>query len=256
VQCNTLSYCCAKSTLGGYDLNKQHKYRDAFLAAFPCTLPILTGFAFLGFAYGLLMSTSGYGPLWSFLMSSIAFCGSMQFVAITLLTSPFQPFQAFYIALMVNARHLFYGLSMLEKYKGIGKIKPFLIYVLCDETFSVVNSKEPPEGVDRASFYFFVSFLDYFYWVCASVLGGLLGSVIQFETKGLDFVLTALFVVIFIEQWLEGKNHFSAVSGIICSIICLVIFGAKNFIIPSMILILLVLTVYRKFYKGDKQPCT
>lgn len=237
-------------------MNKQHKYRSAFLAALPNTLPILTGFAFLGFAYGLLMSTSGYGPIWSFLMSSIAFCGSMQFVAITLLTSPFQPWQAFYMALMVNARHLFYGLSMLEKYKGIGKVKPFLIYVLCDETFSIVNSKEPPEGIDKPAFYFFVSFLDYFYWVTASTLGSLLGSALRFDTKGLDFVLTALFVVIFLEQWLEGKNHFSAVTGVICSIISLLLFGTQNFIIPAMILILLVLTFYRKFYKGDTPLCT
>lgn len=237
-------------------MNKRHKYRQAFLAAFPHTLPILTGFAFLGFAYGLLMSANGYGPLWSFLMSSIAFCGSMQFVAVTLLTSPFAPLQALYMALMVNARHLFYGLSMLEKYKGIGKVKPFLIYVLCDETFSIVNSKEPPEGVDRAAFYFFVSFLDYFYWVMASTMGGLFGSAIQFNTKGLDFVLTALFVVIFLEQWLEGKNHFSAVTGIACSVICLLLFGTGNFIIPSMLLILLVLTLYRKFRKGELPSCS
>ncbi|SHK08344.1 4-azaleucine resistance probable transporter AzlC [Anaerocolumna jejuensis DSM 15929] len=237
-------------------MHNRHKYRRAFLAAFPNTLPILTGFAFLGFAYGLLMSTSGYGPIWSFLMSSIAFCGSMQFVAITLLTSPFAPLQAFYMALMVNARHLFYGLSMLEKYKGIGRIKPFLIYVLCDETFSIVNSKEPPQGVDRAAFYFFVSFLDYSYWVIASTMGGLLGSAIQFNTKGLDFVLTALFVVIFLEQWLEGGNHFSASAGIASSIICLMLFGAGNFIIPSMLLLLLVLTFYRKYYKGEPSSCT
>lgn len=237
-------------------MNKQHKYRQAFLAAFPHTIPILTGFAFLGFAYGFLMSSNGYGPIWSFLMSSIAFCGSMQFVAVTLLTSPFSPLQAFYMALMVNARHLFYGLSMLEKYKGIGKVKPFLIYVLCDETFSIVNSKEAPEGVDRGAFFFFVSFLDYFYWVTASTMGGLLGSVIQFNTKGLDFVLTALFVVIFLEQWLEGRNHFSAVTGILCSVISLLLFGTKNFIIPAMLFILSVLTLYRKFYKGEPSSCT
>lgn len=237
-------------------MDNRHQYHRAFLAALPNTLPILTGFAFLGFAYGLLMSTSGYGPIWSFLMSSIAFCGSMQFVAITLLTSPFAPLQAFYMALMVNARHLFYGLSMLEKYRGIGKIKPFLIYVLCDETFSIVNSKEPPKGIDRAAFYFFISFLDYFYWVAASTLGGLLGSAIQFNTKGLDFVLTALFVVIFLEQWMEGKNHFSAVTGIACTAICLMLFGTGNFIIPSMLLILAVLTFYRKFCKGELPSCT
>ncbi|BCJ98830.1 AzlC family ABC transporter permease [Anaerocolumna chitinilytica] len=237
-------------------MHKQHKYRQAFLAAFPQTIPILTGFAFLGFAYGFLMSSNGYGPVWSFLMSSVAFCGSMQFVAVTLLTSPFAPLQAFYIALMVNARHLFYGLSMLEKYKGIGKIKPFLIYVLCDETFSIVNSKEAPDGVDRGAFFFFISFLDYFYWVAASTLGGLLGNAVSFNTKGLDFVLTALFIVIFLEQWLEGKNHFSAVTGILCSIISLLFFGTKNFIIPAMLLILSVLTLYRKFYKGEPASCT
>ena len=237
-------------------MKKHNELVIALKAAFPHTIPILTGFAFLGFAYGVLMSLNGYSALWSFLMSSVAFCGSMQFVAVGLLTSFFNPLQAFLLAIMVNARHLFYGLSMLQKYRGIGKIKPFLIFVLCDETFSIVSSKEPPEGVNKSMFYFFISFLDYCYWVLASFLGGLLGKAITFDTKGLDFVLTALFVVIFIDQWMNQKKHIPAIIGVICSILCLTIFGPDNFIIPTMILLLVVLTMLRKYLESEKYTCS
>jgi 4-azaleucine resistance transporter AzlC len=226
-------------------LKRKEEALKAFRAAFPLTVPVLTGFAFLGIAYGILMEKKGYGPLWSLLMSSIAFCGSMQYVAITLLTAVFNPFQAFLMSLMVNARHLFYGICMLKKYKKLGPVKNFLIYVLCDETFSIVSSAKVPADVNRKWFYFWVSFLDYSYWVVASVIGGFLGSVITMNTKGLDFVLTALFAVIFTEQLREIGSRISALIGTACSIVCLVVFGPQNFIIPSMILILFVLTVMK-----------
>ena len=136
----------------------------ALRAAFPATIPVMTGFLCLGTAYGLLMQSKGYGPGWSVLMSAIAFGGSMQFVAVTLLTTAFDPVQAFLLSVMVNARHMFYGLSLLDKYKGLGKVRAFLIYVLCDETFSLVSTLEPPEGVARRDFYFWISLLDYLYW--------------------------------------------------------------------------------------------
>ena len=148
----------------------------ALRAAFPATVPVLTGFLCLGVAYGLLMQTNGYGPLWSTLMSAIGFGGSMQYVAITLLVSAFDPLQAFLLALMVNARHVFYGLSMLDKYKGLGKARFFLVFALCDETFSLVSTLEPPEGVARKDFCFWITLLDYSYWVIATALGGLLGD--------------------------------------------------------------------------------
>lgn len=218
----------------------------ALKAAFPHTIPVFTGFIFLGIAYGILMNSKGYGFAWTVLMSLLAFAGSAQYVAITFLTSVFNPVSALLLTLMVNARHLFYGISMLDKYKGTGKFKPYLIFGLCDETFSIICSTEPPEGVNRNWFMFFVTLLDHFYWVLGSALGGLLGYMVSFNTKGLDFVLTALFVVIFIGQWRSQRNHKPAVIGVACTAGCLAAFGPNNFIIPSMLAILGILTIFRK----------
>ncbi|WP_368488868.1 AzlC family ABC transporter permease [Clostridium sp. BJN0013] len=225
----------------------------ALKAAFPCTIPVLTGFTFLGIAYGILMNSKGYGVGWAVLMSFMAFAGSAQYVAITFLTSVFNPIYALLMTLMVNARHLFYGISMLDKYGNTGKLKPYLIFGLCDETFSIVCSAEPPEGVNQNWFNFFITFLDHSYWVLGTALGGILGSMVSFNTKGLDFVLTALFVVIFVGQWKTQKKHKPAIIGVLCSVICLIVFGQDNFIIPSMIVILIVLTVFRKKYLEEKE---
>lgn len=213
----------------------------ALRAAFPATIPVMTGFLCLGTAYGLLMQSKGYGPGWSVLMSAIAFGGSMQFVAVTLLTTAFDPVQAFLLSVMVNARHMLYGLSLLDKYKGLGKVRPFLIYVLCDETFSLVSTLEPPEGVARRDFYFWISLLDYLYWITGTALGGLLGSFLTFDTTGLDFALTALFVVLFLEQWKKPENRPAGVMGILCAAASLAVFGADNMVIPAMVLVLAVL---------------
>lgn len=167
----------------------KNRYLRAFKAAFPYTIPVLTGFAALGIAYGLLMASNGYGVLWALLMSAIGFGGSVQYAMVPLLTTVFDPLQAFLLNLMINARHLFYGLSMLGKYKGLGKKRFFLIFALCDETFSVVSSVDPPEDVDKGLFYFFITFLDYFYWSAATVAGALIGGMITFDTTGLDFLL-------------------------------------------------------------------
>lgn len=227
--------------------------KQAFKAAFPKTLPILAGFSFLGIAYGILMSSKGYGILWCFLMSAIAFCGSMQFVAITLLTTAFHPLQAFLLSLMVNARHLFYGLSMIKRYHGMGKIKGFLIYVLCDETFSIVSSVNIEEGINKKKFYFFVSLLDYLYWIIGSCIGALLGHLLRLNFEGLDFVLTALFVVILLEQLYEKKNRIPAVIGILCTIVCLLLFGQEYFILPSMLLILVTLLTLKRPLEHKKK---
>lgn len=218
----------------------------ALKAAFPHTIPVFTGFIFLGIAYGILMNSKGYGVGWTVLMSLMAFAGSAQYVAINLLTSVFDPLYALLLTLMVNARHLFYGISMLDKYKGTGKFKPYLIFGLCDETFSIICSTNPPEGVNRNWFLFFITFLNHGYWVLGSAIGGLLGYMVSFNTKGLDFVLTALFVVIFIGQWKSQGKRKPALVGVACSVICLAVFGQSNFIIPSMIAILTILTVFRE----------
>ncbi|MBE6023331.1 MAG: branched-chain amino acid ABC transporter permease [Cellulosilyticum sp.] len=231
------------------------KQVKALKAALPHTIPVITGFLCLGVAYGVLMSANGYGAIWSFLMSLIAFCGSMQFVAIGLLCVSFDPVHAFIMALMVNARHLFYGLSLLKKYSGKGKLKFFLIYWLCDETFSINCSTTPPEGVDEGWFYFFISLINYLVWAFSSLLGGLLGNFIMFNTEGIDFALTALFVVIFLDGWKEQKNRIPALIGVGCSIVSIMIFGTENFIIPAMCMLLVVLTIGRGKLEGEKKAC-
>ena len=227
-------------------LEEQPNQRAALRAAFPATLPVLTGYACLGLAYGLLMEANGYGPLWSALMSAIGFGGSMQYVAITLLVTAFDPLQAFLLAIMVNARHIFYGLSMLDKYKGLGKVRPFLIYVLSDETFSLVSTLEPPEGVARKDFYLAVSLLNYSYWAVGSVIGSVAGRFITFATTGLDFALTGLFVVLFIEQVKNPQNRVSGIIGLVCTAAAVAVFGADQLVIPTMALILAVLLIGRK----------
>jgi 4-azaleucine resistance transporter AzlC len=218
----------------------------AIKAAFPTTIPVLTGYLFLGTAYGILMNSKGYGVGWTFLMSLLVFAGSAQYVAITFLTTVFNPLYALLLTLLVNARHMFYGISMLDKYRGTGRLKSYLIFGLTDETFSINCATEAPAGVNRARFLFFVTLLDHLYWVGGSVLGGLLGPLLTLNTRGLDFVLTVLFVVIFISQWQSQKKHGPAIIGLGCSAICLWIFGPDKFIIPAMLAILATLTLGRK----------
>lgn len=218
----------------------------ALRAAFPATIPVLTGYFCLGLAYGLLMAANGYGPLWSVLMSAVGFGGSMQYAAVSILVTGFEPVQAFLLTLMVNARHIFYGLSMLERYKGLGWARFPLIYTLSDETFSLVSTLEPPEGVGRREFFLCISLLDYSYWVTATALGGLLGSVLAFNTTGLDFALTALFVVLFLEQWKDRKRRPAGAAGIVCAVLSLAVFGADRLVIPAMIMILAALLGGRK----------
>ena len=231
-------------------LEEQSTWRAALRAALPATVPVMTGFLCLGLAYGVLMAARGYGPLWSTLMSAIGFGGSMQFVAISLLTAAFDPLQAFFLALMVNARHIFYGLSLLDRYTGLGRARYFMIFALCDETFSLVSTLEPPEGVARKDFCFWITLLDYSYWVAATALGGLLGRFLTFDTTGLDFALTALFVVLFLEQWKKKENRPAGVIGLACAAVSLAVFGPERLVIPAMVLILAVLL------GGRKRLCT
>ncbi|NLG88577.1 MAG: branched-chain amino acid ABC transporter permease [Clostridiaceae bacterium] len=227
----------------------------ALKAAFPHTIPVLTGFIFLGTAYGILMNSKGYGVGWTILFSLMVFAGSAQYLAITFLTSVFNPVYALLMTLMINARHIFYGISLLDRYKDAGRIKPYLIFGLCDETFSIVCSTNPPEGVNRNWFYFFITLMNHSYWVIGSAIGVMLGSIVSFNTNGLDFVLTALFTVIFVGQWKTQKDRKPAVIGVLCSVICLAVFGQSNFIIPSMIAILAALTLFRKAYRDQIKPC-
>lgn len=220
---------------------KQPHHAAALRAAFPATIPVLTGYLCIGMAYGLLMANAGYGVFWALLLSLLCYAGSMEFVAVSLLTAGFDPVQALLMALMINARHAFYGLSMLEKYRGTGWARPFLIFSLTDETFSLVSTLEPPDGVTRRDFYFWISLLDYLYWQMGSVLGALIGGMLPFDTTGLDFALTALFIVLFLEQWRKRENRPAALIGLGCTAVSLAVVGADRLVIPAMVLILAVL---------------
>lgn len=218
----------------------------ALKAAFPHTAPILTGFIFLGMAYGLLMNAKAFSPWLTLAMSALVYAGSMQYVAIPLLAGPFNPLLALLLTLVVNARHLFYGISMLEKMKGAGRFKPYVIFALCDETFSVLLSSEPPTGVDRGLFMFFIAFLNQFYWVTGSILGYMVGSAAGFEAGGLDFALTALFVVIFLGQWKASSDRRPAMIGVGVTALSLVLFGRESFMLPAMAMILAALMLIRR----------
>ena len=220
--------------------------RKAFLSAFPHTLPVMAGYLFLGMGFGILLESNGYSFLWAFFMVIIIYAGSMQYVAIDLLASGASLIATAVMTVMIQIRHLFYGLSIIDKYKNTGKKKILLIHELTDETYSLVATTTVPEGVDKGWFYFFISILDHSYWIIGCTLGALFGSMVNFNTKGVDFVMTALFIVIFTDQWLSTKNHIPAVIGVICSLICLIFFGQDHFIIPAMLSILIILTLLQK----------
>ena len=218
----------------------------ALKAAFPYTIPIFAGFWFLALAYGIYMNISGFSFWYPFLMSITIFGGSLEFVAVSMLLAPFAPLQTFIMALLIQARHLFYGISMLDKYKDVGWKKLYLIFAMCDESFSINYTADIPEDVDRGWFYFWVSLLNQSYWVSGALVGGLAGSLLKFNTEGLDFVMTAMFVVIFMEQWMKQKKHHTGLIGIGCTALCLYFFGSTSFMVPAMIMILAILLIFRK----------
>lgn len=220
--------------------------KRSFSAAFPQTLPILTGFLFLGFSYGFYMRSLGFSFLYPMLMALTIFGGSLEFVAVSMLLGSFAPLQTLLMTLMIQARHLFYGISMLEKYKSTGWKKIYLIFGMCDESFSINYSAKIPKDADAGWFMFFVTLLNQFYWVAGATLGGIFGSIISINTEGLEFVMTALFVVIFLEQWMKEKRHLTALIGLIASFFCLLGFGADSFLLPTMICILAGLTLFKK----------
>lgn len=231
--------------------SKSQIIKEAFLYAFPRTLPIFAGFWFLGLTYGIYMHASGFSFWYPMLMSLTIFAGSVEFIAVNMLLGAFNPIQALLVTLMVNARHLFYGISMLDKYRHTGKKKLYLIFGMCDESFSINYTTTIPKNIDSSWFMFFVTLLNHLYWVTGATLGGIFGSLIQFNTKGLEFVMTAMFIVIFLEQWLKETTHFSAFIGLGTSLICLIIFGANNFIIPAMLAILILL-IFSQFSFTNK----
>lgn len=224
-----------------------------FKYAFVRSLPIMAGYIVLGLGFGVLLQSKGYGAGWALAMGGLIYAGSMQYVAIDLLAGGASLISAALMTLMVNARHLFYGISMLERYKDTGAAKPYLVFALTDETYSVVCSGDVPDGVDRKKYYFWVSLLDQFYWVVGCVAGALLGSVLPFDTTGIDFSMTALFLVVMVEQWRSTCDHTPALVGLGVSLVCLLIFGSSNFLIPSMIGITAALTLLRGTMEKRKE---
>lgn len=229
------------------------KYLRALKTAFPHTIPIMTGFLFLGFTYGFLMHSSGFSFVFPLIMSITIFGGSLEFVAVSMLLSAFAPVQTLIMTFLIQARHLFYGISMLEKYRGTGRKKLYLIYGLCDETFSINFTMDVPEDVDRGWTYFFVTLLDQMYWVSGALLGGLFGGIVHINTRGLDFVMTAMFVTIFAEQWMKEKRHIPEMIGFAAGVGCLVVFGSSGFMVPTMVCILVLLWAFRKRIEPEEE---
>ncbi|MDD6461830.1 MAG: AzlC family ABC transporter permease [Bifidobacteriaceae bacterium] len=239
-------------------LQARNRSLRALKACFPFTIPVMAGYVFLGITYGILMVNAGM-PVWlPMLTAAIIYTGSMEFLLVQILTSSFNPLSAFVTALMVGARHLFYGIAMLGRYRDMGRKKPYLIFSTTDETFAVNYSTPIPADVDRGWFYLWVSVLDQCYWVTGSALGAVFGSIISFNTTGLDFVMTTMFAVIFLNQWLAStadakkhglygfaRSHAAEIIGLLSSLACLLVFGPDNFIVPSMVVILVLLTVLR-----------
>ena len=211
------------------------------------TLPVMAGYMVLGMGFGILLKVNGYGAWWAFLMSLFIYAGSMQYVSIPLITGGASFISIAITTLMVNARHLFYSISMLENYKNMGKLKPLLAATLTDETYSLVCSKELlPEDIDEKKYYLFISLMNQCYWVAGSAIGGLVGAAITFNTTGIEFAMTSLFVLIFVEQWESANSHIPAILGVACSLGCLLVFGSGSFLIPSMICITIALLIFRK----------
>ena len=228
--------------------------RKTLKAAFPATVPVLMGYLAIGMAFGLMLQSEGYGVGWAILMSMTIYAGSGQYLGVSLLATGATLGQTAFLTLMVNFRHLVYGLSMLDKFQNLGWKKPYLIFGLCDETFSIHCAVPPPEGVDRGWFMFFVTVLNQLYWVAGATLGALLGYLIHFNTTGIEFVMTALFVVMFLNQWEERKDHRPALIGVGCTLLCLLVLGSDHFLLPAMGLIILCFLWLRRRSPQEVSP--
>jgi len=220
--------------------------KTALKTVFLDTVPVMTGYLFLGISFGILLEETGYGLPWAFCMALFMYAGSAQFLTVGLLANHASILSSAVAIFLLNARHIFYGISLIDAYKGTGKKKPYLIFALTDETYSLVTQNQPPEGMKRHAYCFLVTLLDHIYWVTGCVIGSVAGNFIPISFEGIEFVLTALFVTLFVEQWLSNKNHFPAIVGVVSTVLCLVIFGKDIFLIPSMVLIAILLTTTRK----------
>ena len=213
--------------------------------SFMTSLPVMAGYIVLGTGFGILLRSAGYGTLWALAMSLFIYAGSMQFVGVSLITGAASVLTTAVTTVMINARHLFYSISMISRYKDAGKVKPYLIFALTDETYTLLSDGKIPEGADPDAYRFLVSFFDHCYWVLGSVLGSFAGEFLPFDSTGIEFSMTALFTASFVEQWLSAGSHLPALTGLLSTALCLVLFGPENFLIPSMILITVILSALR-----------
>lgn len=221
-------------------------YKHAFRKAFPYTIPVLTGYLFIGIAFGVMYAEKGYSFLWAILMSLLVYAGSGQYLAVNFFTPGISFVQVIFMTLMVNIRHIFYGISLLDKFNQMGKKRWYMIFGLTDETYSLLCTTKIPEGVEEEKFLFAISIMNQSYWVIGSAIGGLAGSFLPFNSEGIDFAMTALFVVIFVEQWMDAKNRIPETIGVAAAFLCLQIFGADSFVLPSMLLIIMILFAGRR----------
>lgn len=230
-------------------------YRYALKKAFPYTIPVLTGYLFIGIAFGVMYAEKGYNFLWAVLMSLLVYAGSGQYLAVNFFVPGISFLHVIFMTLMVNIRHIFYGISLLERFHSMGKKRWYMIFALTDETYSLLCTTKVPKDVDQEKFLFAIAMLDQSYWVIGSAIGGLAGTLIPFNSEGIDFAMTALFVVIFTEQWMDRKNRVPEIIGVAAAFLCLQIFGADNFVLPSMILIICALFVGRTRLEKEEKVC-
>lgn len=230
-------------------------YKIAYEKAFPYTIPVLTGYLFIGIAFGVMFAEKGYNAFWAMLMSLLVFAGSGQYLAVNFFVPGFSFIQVIFLTLMVNIRHIFYGVSLLEKFKGMGKRKWYMVFGLTDETYSLLCTTKIPDGVEEDKFLFAIATLDQVYWVVGSMIGALMGTYIPFNSEGIDFAMTALFIVIFVEQWMDKKNRIPEIIGIVCGVVCLNIFGASQFVLPAMLSIVVLLIGGKRKLEGEDEIC-
>ena len=216
------------------------------------TVPVACGYIFLGMAFGVLLNEAGYGPVWALCSSLFIYAGSMQFIMVSLLAAGAPIYTVAVTTFLVNARHIFYGLGMLEKFRGLGGRFPYMAFALTDETYSVLCSMDAPTGMDWADCAFYVSIFDQCYWVLGSLLGSLLGQTLPVDLTGIDFSMTALFVVIFVDQWKQFPSHVPALTGLTCAVAARLLFGPDNFLLIALIAAVAILAALRGRLEGEQ----
>lgn len=230
-------------------------YKKAFRKAFPYTIPVLTGYLFIGIAFGVMYAEKGYSFLWAILMSLLVYAGSGQYLAVNFFVPGFSFLQVIFLTFMVNVRHIFYGISLLEKFNKMGMKRWYMIFGLTDETYSLLCTTNVPQDVEEDKFLFAISIMNQSYWVLGSAIGAIAGTVLPINSEGIDFAMTALFVVIFVEQWMDRKNRIPELIGVAVAIVALTIFGASSFVLPAMLAIVALLFIGRKKLDKEEESC-